>query len=420
MKNFSHLILNTTVSIGALCLVSSSCQSSRTDNGQTLQQHQVDLKVAVFEFLPDGSSAIKRLEAAFELAHPMIDLDLELFDPYGDDNLSKITQFDLVEVDLCRIDELIAGKFGGLDKLPSSTRNDANDYVEPARTIAKTKIGEYVVPHWVCGNFLMFWSDNAALAKAKSFNALLAAMNPNTGRPLEADLFGSTTLGEYYADALLDRLGPEKTRQHLLALAQDGIDTLLDSEAEQAVVKLSRELRPDARKNLSYFHNVPQIYPRQFASSRSSALIGYSERLYYVERERQLIPGYDPPNLKKADLVVRAFSFADSSRGTPYWIDGFTIPRGKLKSKKSEIKAFLDFIRTKEGYLAFAQPAEWGAPSYLLPAASIGYEGDLAIKQPLLAKFRDQLNASFPVTESQVWRGIQKAGSKLKGRLSRN
>ena len=46
---------------------------------------RVDLEVGIFKWIPDGATAIERLERDFERAHPGIDLDLRLVDPYADD-----------------------------------------------------------------------------------------------------------------------------------------------------------------------------------------------------------------------------------------------------------------------------------------------------------------------------------------------
>ena len=130
------------------------------------QSRDTDLNVAIFAYLPDASTAVEKLEEAFEQRYSSIDLDLELWNPYDDafkdDGLSQIVDFDIVEIDTCRIDELMSGAFGGLDQIPSELRRGAGDYVGPAKAIMATDINAYVVPHWVCGNYLQIWSNNTA------------------------------------------------------------------------------------------------------------------------------------------------------------------------------------------------------------------------------------------------------------------
>lgn len=127
-------------------------------NDAQAQSRDTDLNVAIFAYLPDASTAVEKLEEAFEQRYSSIDLDLELWNPYKDafkdDGLSQIVDFDLVEIDTCRIDELMGGAFGGLDQIPDEIRHGAGHYVGPAKAIMATDINAYVVPHWVCGNYL--------------------------------------------------------------------------------------------------------------------------------------------------------------------------------------------------------------------------------------------------------------------------
>lgn len=382
------------------------------------QSRDVDLNVAIFAYLPDASTAVEKLEDAFEQRFSSVDLDLELWNPYDDafkdDGLSQIVDFDLVEIDTCRIDELMGGAFGGLDRIPKEIRRGADSYVGPATTSMKTDIGQYVVPHWVCGNYLQIWTSNSAAVNAMNFDAFLAAVDPAAKRPLLAAMWGSTGLGEFYTDAYLDVWGPEKTREHLVALHAG--TTRLDENAKDAVLKLIKELNLDNQKHLSHFYNHSYFFPRQFATQKNSVLIGYSERLYYAERELQLTPAAYPPNIKPDDITIRQFSFSDKSQGTPSWIDGFVIPKGRLAKKHAAIVAFLQFIQTNDAYLHFAEPAQYLAPSYLLPATVDAYDEDSAMveKQPLLPKFREAMSGEFPVSNSKVWRGMRTAGDKLK------
>ncbi len=392
------------------------CLSS-AQGGEPLATERADLNVAVFKYLPDASSAIERFEEAFESAHPLIDLDLELWNPYDDpvekDGLGQISRFDIVEIDTCRIDELLGGHLGGLDPLPPSAIRPPTDYVEPASTIMRTELSRYVLPHWVCGNFLIFWTDNRELGAARSFDDFVRVMDPSAGKPVLCNLWGSTGLGEFYADAVLDRVGPEAARSHLRELTTDP-STPLDPAARDAVVALAAELRPAHRANLKHYANHTDVYPRAFVDSPHSALVGYSERLYYAVRMLQLDPSRKLPCLQPKDVTVRAFSFAQSSQGTPTWCDGFVIPKGKLGPKKNEIEAFLQFAISDDGYMPFVEPTPWLAPSYLLPAVASAYDGEILKAQPLLAEFRSQLDGSFPVTDSKVWQGMRRAGAEIK------
>lgn len=381
---------------------------------------KTDLNVAIFAYLPEASTDIENLEKEFEKRHPSIDLDLELWDPYADkfeeDGVAQIVDFDLVEIDTCRIDQFMNGAFGGIDELPAEARQDPDDYVGPARVIAKTDIGKYVTPHWVCGNYLQIWASNTPAVNATTFDSFLKAVDP-ANKPVLAAMWGSTTLGEFYADAVLDLKGPANARSHLIALSKGQTD--LDEQAKNAVLSLIKELSTENQENLEYFYNHSYYFPRLFAGAKNSVLLGYSERLYYTERELQLTqlkPIKYPPMLKPDEIVIRQFSFGDKSQGTPSWTDGFVIPKGKLAKKRAAIVAFLLFIQSADAYAVFAEPAQYFAPSYLLPATAISYDKDSALvkKQPLLPQFLNSMSDTFPVSNSEIWQGIKTAGGKLK------
>jgi ABC-type glycerol-3-phosphate transport system substrate-binding protein len=381
------------------------------------QSRDTDLHIAMFAYLPDASTAIEKFEDEFESRFATIDLDIELWNPYDDgtqdDGLSQLVDFDVIEVDACRIDQLMNGAFGGLDPLPTEVLRSEDSFVGGAKSLIGTGARKYIVPHWVCGNYLVCWSTNKGAAGANTFAALLEATDPNKEKPVLAAMWGRTTLGEYYADALLDVQGASATREHLRKLGRGEAE--LDAQARDAVLKLADELLPDNRANLKHFDSHAYLFPRQFAQTPNAVLLGYSERLYYTERERQLTPGKSPPSIKPEDIVVRQFAFANESKGTPSWVDGFVIPKGRVDRKRAAIAAFLVFVNSTNGYMAFAEPAAYLAPSYLLPATTEAYEDEaLLAKQPLLPKYLDVMDGSFAVTDSETWQGMRSAGEKLR------
>ena len=386
------------------------------------QDSKVDLHVAVFAYLPDASAAIEKLEDEFEARYASIDLDIELLNPYDDevemDGLSQLVDFDVVEIDVCRIDQLMGGALGGIDKLPATLLRPESSYVGPAKTLRAAPEGNYVVPHWMCGNFLVTWQSNNEVNTANTFTELLAALNPDK-HPILAPMWGRTTLGEYYADAMLDMYGPQSAREHLNKLGTGEVK--LDSKAARAVVALADELPRAQRGELKHFDEHAYYLPRLFASDdtkNAAVLLGYSERLYYAERERQLGPGVTLPAITPKDVCVRQFSFADKSQGTPCWVDGFVVPKGKFAGKQAAISAFLLFIQSPDGYRPFAKPGPYFAATNLLPASSAAYEDEqLAALQPTLSTYRDVLGDGFLVQESTTWKGMREAGAQLRDML---
>ncbi len=403
----------------AASLTAGTLLSAQADRN-TGAERETKLTVAIFAWLPDAAAALENLEERFEGVHPTMDLELELWDPYknevGDDGLKQIRKFDVVEIDICRLNELVAGSFGGLDRLPADLRQSPESHVGAARTVLASDKATYVVPHWVCSNFLAFWSDNNALRQAETFDDILGVLNPDQERPLFADLCGASTLGEHYADAVLDLHGRDFAERHLRELSNG--NGQLNDAAASAVMSLAAELLPRYRSHLKYFHDLNWVYPRHFANARGGALLGYSERLYYAQRELQLEPDSKLPIIKAKDIVVRQFPFGATSRGTPSWVDGFVVPKRKLDPKAEAVASFIRFAVSEEGYLAFIEPTAYQPSTYLLPAHVNGYSESIVSKQPAIAVYRDALDEGFPVDSREVWQGLRAAGAVLEKRLT--
>ena len=379
---------------------------------------RVDLEVGIFMWLPDASTAIERLERDFERVHPGIDLDLRLVDPYSDDaesgGLALMTQLDLIEIDAVRLDELMAGGFGGLDPLPDGVVRAADDYVEPAATVARSDRRRYFAPHWICGYSLVLWADGGR--RPTSFGDLLDRLDPADGRPLLADMGGKGALGELYADAVVDLMGIDAARAHLVALARRPQAPLV-AEAAAAVAALANELAIDHRANRSHYHDHADVYPRSFATQRGAAVIGYSEALYHANRELAVAPGGEP--IGEGDVVVMAMPFGEGSRGTPAWVDGFVVPAGTPAAKREAVAAFLRFIVTDDGYRPFARPDPYRPPSYLLPAAKSAYAGEIGRMQPGLSDLAGAIVPSLLMDSPALWQGMETAGKRLQERLAK-
>ena len=407
-----------------LCLLCSLATATTLADEPT---SKTDLHVGIFMYLPNASSAIERLEKTFEEseAGKDIDVDFELFDPYSsaddiDKFRNKIASFDLVEIDLVRLDDLL-GADPVIEQLPSSVVYPAEQFVSGAVTVASSSQAKYLLPHWVCGQYFVQWEANDLLKNARTFSDILNALDYNCGRPLLADMAGSTGLGEFYADAVLDIGGEQFARDHfahLRTLESVGPNDLFQ-EARFAVRSLFCEIAPEVRNQIGYLHDeANHVFPTRFTRNACSALIGYSERLYYVQRELSLSLDPNLRKLEKGELLIRQFPFSNSSKGTPTWVDGFVIPKGKLGEKEKAIEGFLKFVSGEDGYEPFVVPAAWPpTSSYLLPAHVNGYSDSLVEKQPIIEEYRNASNNPFTMNESSLWRSIRRVGKALEADL---
>lgn len=381
----------------------------------------VDLRVAIYPYLPEAESAIERLEEAFEdhseASGLSVDLDLVLLNTYGS-AITNVLEYDIAEIDLCMFDEIRSQ----LDPIPQEVFQENAQWVGPARGAMKQPWSRFVLPHWVCGNFLVHSSEDQVLSKASNFESILEALEPGAGRFVFADLWGGGTLGEFYADAVLDRYGADCARSHLTDLAEtdpDDVAEKLRADAVLALWRLIQEMRPEHLEERAALHNLNFVYPREFIVDRGqdSILVGYSERLHYAERRLQEQPwsGRRWP-IPDNTLSVRQFPFGTNSQGTPTWVDAFVIPKGKLESKKEVIMAFLRFARSEAGYRCFLEPREYYPGAYLLPADARVFDFEFVKSQlPHLDNYRDCIDSNpFPVIDGKIYQGIDKAGNALK------
>jgi hypothetical protein len=375
----------------------------------------------MYPYIPAAADAIESFESKFEQFAAMnnypVDLDLDLVATYK--NPRKALSYDITEIDLCIIDSLATN--GLLDDI-SSIHNPAKakGLIGPAAQAVNAGWARFVVPHWVCGNFLVNWADDHKLSAANTFEELLGALDPASGRFLYADL-GGGTLGELYVDAVIDIYGAEDARTHLKSLANLATNAVpeLRANAVAAIRRLIQELDPKHKKQRDVLHDLTHVFPASFADEPDAALIGYSERLYYVEVRFQDQPWKATKRPLPTDSIrVRAIPFANRSGGTPTWVDAFVVPKGRLKQNRRAMELFFEFALSEQGYKALYEPIEDYPRSYLLPAYSSVLESPfIETHMPLLKVYARAFDESFPMIEQELYLGMTRAAEALAGVL---
>jgi thiamine pyridinylase len=328
----------------------------------------ITLRVALYPYVPDRKGVFYELEREFERRHPGVNIELvdddDFTGSYYKGGLER-ADADVYEVDTILLADLIKSKKIVPLSLP-------DDYFLPEALAAVTR-GEqvYAVPHWVCGNFLFYRKDNVAIADAKTWDELLAAV-AKTGKLL-VDFKGSSGLGEWYFTALADQVGIADAQSAILKEDKPRSEIV-------AVLKRVMALCPEGYCRNDNLHGRAGYYARGFVRGEYAAYIGYSESLSYgLQDWIENCPPKDEQCLKKAmdSIAVRRlppFSGQPRSDGVG-WVDAFALD-SRLHGKKKELA--LDFIRvavSHAAYRAVLTPAWNEAPRYLLPA-----RGDLKIR----------------------------------------
>ena len=392
-----------------------------TTIGYSQNNQPIPIRVALFAWMPDMALAFEQIEQDFEEKYPQYNLELEPIDPYSEESygiykgIDAFYDFDVVEIDYYRFRDVARVHPPSLDAIPS-TFIAPNDYVGAATKIRQDDL-PFFVPHWICSNNLVVRTTNQQLVRAQSFEAILKALHPKK-TPLNVDFYGKATLGEYYADAVLDSYGPEEARKHLEALGND-INTTLKPDIVKKIHQLAEKINPTFRTQLKQYHDFSYLYPEDFYGNNKAALLGYSERLFYVEqakKEKELI-AWSVVQLEAEQYEIKQFPFAQTSQGSPAWVDGFVIPAGKAQYKKEAITTFLTYITTASTYQVFHKKEKHLPARYLLPAYQSAFEA-IGQESPLILKYKQLQDDAFLIDNVSLYNGIRKAGKQLSGELS--
>jgi thiamine pyridinylase len=307
-------------------------------------------------------------EQSFEATHPEIDLQIiDLSDNYYDETSPHAitnTEADVLEVDSVFMEDLVTS--GIIQPLPSSITPSAEAFVPVAVAAAQVSDVWYGLPHWLCTNYLFVKSDDplASVAKLSELEALISAGHtPSKG--LLVDLKGRSTLGEIYLDALLDQYQTFDKVAPFLTVA-----TL-----NEATVKDLSDLRvlcdADFCRDGDY-HDMEGFYARQFAHQHGRALVGYSERLYYIGQEN-LTACKKGECIGLSDLALTPLPLSDNGSQPFAWVDSFAVASSCTKQCLLDAQTFMEYAAGIDEVRSILVPGYGQAPRYLLPALTALY-----------------------------------------------
>lgn len=317
------------------------------------------LRVALYPYVPNRLSLFHKVEEIFESRHPGVNLELvddsNLLWNYYSGGLQD-TVADVYEVDTILLSDLVkSGKISPVT-LPSGS------FTKEA-IAAVTRNGKvYGVPHWLCGNFLIYKKGDKEIESSKTWKALNETLKKRNGSVF-VDFKGKSTLGEWYLTALSGHQGLEKAQRHVLESNE------LDKTAVSSLYSMLRSCPGGFCRN-DDLHDRVGFYSRAFIAGKSSAYVGYSESIHYGIQ-------YALDNCTKTsscvsvdDIAVRrlpGFSEHSMNEGIG-WVDALATDSGLDPHKKALAAKFIEFMVSEVAYKAILEP-EWGkAPSYLIPA----------------------------------------------------
>ena len=336
-------------------------QDEETQKPESTTAVRRPLRVALYPYIPALEGIYWKVEQEFEEKNPLIDLQYVStgVNYYGGD-IRKVLEnktADVAEVDTVLLEDLADDELlEDLSSLISLPKDEFFSYAVDAANVDGKCFG---IPHWVCGNFLFFRADDPEAEKFRAIDSL-DDLERILGRPLAesgalmVDLNGSSTLGEKYLDALLDEL--------------QSVDKALESIREIEIEETGKvkpetvKLNPSALRSLdrlfaltpgglcdsSKHHEYGQFYARQFSERGCRALIGYSERMYYVVDHHLHGVREDEPSVGglsyndkylavgAKDVEVVPASLSNNQGKTLSWVDALVL-RKDLEKQTQEL-----------------------------------------------------------------------------------
>ncbi len=386
-------------------------------HGASENQEVRELRVALYPYVPESADLMLKIEQRFESKHDKVHLVFvpfenyykhSLFDAFGSD--SKL-QADVIEVDTVFLKDLVEKNLVG--SMPKTVLEPA-DSLLPIASLAAQVDGEVRgVPHWVCGNFIFFRADDPAAARfseVRTLKDLEEILNhPSTEKDgLLADVKGSSTIGELYLDALVDEYGSVAD-----ALPHMGDEEHLDSNARAATIRLY-SFCPQLNHNATY-HDYGGFYGREFAHSRTRAMLAYSEGLFEVGDE--FLHGMAPNESAMADLHkigAVAAPLADNGQKMLAWVDILTVRKGLAPQKRKDALDFISEFTSEDFNRSLLVPGYGEAPRYLLPARAALYTDSAVTKAaPLYPRFKQIMLDAVTVTDAGLNDRLRKIGGKI-------
>lgn len=349
------------------------------------------LRVALFPYIPDAAGDGYRgllawIDSAFEARAQWVDLQLRPLNPDDDFyNLDTLGAwlgggpgtYDVVEVDAVLLGDLVRRSL-----VQTWSRLDTADWHPAARFAASVGGSYYGIPHWLCSYFL--FTRQAPVHGASSVEGLLRALGraDTVGRrPLVGNFHGSWETPAYYLDAFGETRG--------WRAVPSALTPILDTTVLFPLLRTFRFCGVGAANPcLSGGYEADPAAARILARDSAVALIGYSERMFYVQH-------FAPPGL--SPVLLSAAPVGNSSAALLF-VDVLARNArcGGYCAQASELfAAFLNDPGTVASIVLSADAGPGAVPRYLLPATVSAYQSPRLRSDPY-----------YPT----LWRAIQHSG----------
>ncbi len=394
-----------------LLLVSTAAETNRSQT-TTSSSSCHTLRVALYPFIPLKSDFFYGIKQDFEARYPEIRLEIiDLSDNYYDPDSPKYigtTKADVYEVDSVFLYDFASG--GRVQELPAELSPRPGEFLANAVKGAQLNGKWYGVPHWVCGDFLFFRSDDAVVRAIRTLADLEKVIGTShaDSKGLFIDMKGRSTLGELYLKSAFDRyVDWPKVEPHIRDFDND-----LQADLRRALTLCDKGFCRD-----SDYHYATGFYGRLFARGMARALVGYSELLYEILLEAKTAC---PKGRCVTDQNIDVIALPLDDRGAQpiSWVDSLMIDRDCDAQCRRDATLFIQFYNSEETLLKALMTTP---PRYLLPARTSLYDNAaLMAAAPLYRKLKTFIEVAEAPTGKQLNDLLRRNGKTLDKNLPAN
>jgi thiamine pyridinylase len=349
------------------------------------------LRVSLYPYIPAAPAAALALKQGFERLHPDVIVDITFNrHSYDTDPAAKGALYE--DADVHEFDVVFLRDFIDRHKLaplsPAFVRSI--DRMTPVAAKAATIDGRLVgVPHWLCGDFLIYRADQTDLAGSPTLADLERQLRPDHGLLMNMKSLGA--LGEYYLISLLARDGsPEAAVSDITATPDPVILDRFQRILALEPAGFGRNPDDNARED---------FYARQFARGAGSAFLGYSELIHDALDETASGCRAADHCVTAADIRVAPFPFQDGRVRPTVFEDLFGIDARVHGRTLKDAEDFIRYAVSVRGYRALLVPESGENPRYLLPATEAAFDDPRILAAgPLYPKLRAIIDQGVVMT----------------------
>lgn len=383
--------------INTLDTDSCSAMSSCTQNVDSDKMGNMVLKVALFPYLPDTvgdkfKSLLDYITKEFKKVRPDVTLNLHPMDPnvdfYNLNTLSTLlaadgTGWDVVEVDTVLLGDLVNA---GLIIPQYLTANDKYDWQPATITAVQFNGASYAYPHLMCGFFIFTFEDQVAAATTLDKLIIALGNTPTDSYRLVGNMKSSWGLPALWISSFQD---DNPSERDMRAFALHDYEHLNFDSIKQ-LAGLCRKTG-DVNDCLNGKFKDNDEAAKLFATKKTKAMFGYSERLFPILTHGQ------PEDKDKIKVIPLPAGYNNNQ--PDFFTDAFVFRRQMLPNTLDAAKSFVKFMATPHMQAAVVASGDSSSnttiPRYLLPMSKSAYDEGRLHDDPFYQKYFRNLNG-FP------------------------